>query len=58
MTSDLLKTIMDSIINIQSHLPNEKEKDNINIYANYQQKLEKRYTKEDYSLYRRSSEVF
>lgn len=51
MTPDLLKTIMDSIINIQSHLPNEKEKDNINIYANYQKKLEKRYTKEDYSLY-------
>ena len=45
MTPDLLKTIMDSIINIQTNLPSEKEKDNINIYSNYQKIREKIFKK-------------
>ena len=58
MTPDLLKNIMDSIIKIQTNLPSEKEKEKINIYSNYREKLENRYLKTDYSVYPGHKDIF
>ena len=56
LTEKLLKNVMNSIKRIQSS--NIKKSLNLNIYANYYEKLLSRYTKYDFSEYKDSDKLF
>jgi capsule biosynthesis phosphatase len=56
---NLLKKIIDSVMNIQNSQCWENDKNNnFNIYDNYSKKLKERYEKYDYSIFNKSNELY